>query len=215
MDKTAFFKLTYGLFIAGVEYDGKLNACTINTAAQATSEPAKMIATMQKTNFTTELIQKKKSLTISVLSIYAPVDFVANFGYSSGRDRDKFESIPYKIDVNGNPFIADHTVAVMSCKVTQALDLGTHILFICDVDDAVVTSSDAPMTYTDFRTLKSGGSVAGMAPKKQGEKKIRYVCTVCHYVYDGDIPFEQLPDDYVCPVCGSPKSVFVAEEYYD
>ena len=214
MDKTAFFKLSYGLFIAGVESEGKLNACVINTAAQATSEPAKMVATMQKTNFTTELILKKKSLTISVLSIYAPVDFVANFGYSSGRDRNKFENIPYKIDLNGNPYVADNTVAVISCNVTQTLDLGTHYLFICDVAEAIVTAPDAPMTYTDFRTLKSGGSVAGVVPKEKGEKKLRYICTVCHYVYDGEIPFEELPDTYLCPVCGSPKSVFVAEEYY-
>lgn len=47
----------------------------------------------------------------------------------------------------------------------------------------------------------------------------RYICTVCDYIYDperGDVvrgidkgtPFEELPDDWVCPVCGEPKSVF-------
>ena len=33
----------------------------------------------------------------------------------------------------------------------------------------------------------------------------KYVCTVCGWVYDGEIPFEQLPDDYVCPLCGVGK----------
>jgi thiamine pyrophosphate-dependent acetolactate synthase large subunit-like protein/rubredoxin len=40
----------------------------------------------------------------------------------------------------------------------------------------------------------------------------RYRCTVCNYVYDEDRQgekFSALPDDYRCPVCGSPKSVFV------
>lgn len=215
MDPTAFFKLTYGLFVAGVEYEGKVNACTINTAAQATSEPAQMIAMMQKSNFTTELILKKKSLTISVLSINCPVDVVANFGYSSGRDTDKFKDIAFKIDANKNPYLADNTVAVMSCNVTQEIDLGTHYLFICDVIEAEVTSEDPPMSYADYRTLKSGGTVAGLAKgeKTEKEKKTRYVCSVCHYVYDGDIPFEDLPETYRCPVCDHPKSVFVAEEY--
>ena len=47
----------------------------------------------------------------------------------------------------------------------------------------------------------------------------KYVCTVCGYVYDpavGDpgaqvkpgTPFEELPDGWVCPVCGAPKSAF-------
>jgi rubredoxin len=41
--------------------------------------------------------------------------------------------------------------------------------------------------------------------------KKTYVCTVCHYVYDGDVPFEELPEDWTCPVCNQPKSVFLAE----
>jgi rubredoxin len=50
----------------------------------------------------------------------------------------------------------------------------------------------------------------------------RYVCTVCGYVYDpgsGDpdngiapgTAFKDLPDDWVCPVCGAPKSDFERE----
>lgn len=36
----------------------------------------------------------------------------------------------------------------------------------------------------------------------------QYVCTICGYVYDGDVPFEELEDDYVCPMCGAGKEVF-------
>ncbi len=50
-----------------------------------------------------------------------------------------------------------------------------------------------------------------------------YVCQVCGYVYDpsqgdpeSDIPagtaFEDLPEDWVCPVCGAGKSEFAKEE---
>ncbi len=50
----------------------------------------------------------------------------------------------------------------------------------------------------------------------------RYVCDVCGYVYDpadGDVdngvpagtPFEKLPDDWVCPLCGMGKDVFAPE----
>ncbi len=211
MDKKAFFKLSYGLFIAGVEYEGKKNACVINTAAQATSEPPKMIATMLKTNLTTEMIVKKRSMTISVLSIACPLQLIADFGGRSGRDADKFESIPYFVDLNGNPYMTADMAAYMSCKVEQAIDLGTHYLFICDVEQAEVLSEDVPMTYADYRNLKAGGQAPAISVKTKKQK--RYVCSVCHYVYDGDIPFEQLPDDYKCPVCGHPKSVFVEEEY--
>lgn len=47
----------------------------------------------------------------------------------------------------------------------------------------------------------------------------KYVCSVCGYIYDpakgdpehGQPPstaFDKLPDDWVCPVCGAPKSAF-------
>ena len=36
----------------------------------------------------------------------------------------------------------------------------------------------------------------------------KWVCTVCEYVYDGDVPFEELPDDWACPVCGVGKDMF-------
>ena len=36
----------------------------------------------------------------------------------------------------------------------------------------------------------------------------QWVCVVCGYVYDGDTPFEELPDDWTCPVCGVDKSFF-------
>jgi flavin reductase (DIM6/NTAB) family NADH-FMN oxidoreductase RutF/rubredoxin len=225
MDSKAFFKLTYGLFVAGTTWEGKQNACIINTATQATSEPGRLLATMMKTNYTTELIQKSGSLTISVLALDCPLSLIGNFGFSSGRDRDKFKDIPYALDEQGNPYILEHTIARFSCRVEQTIDLGTHNLFICAVTEAEVTGSAQPMTYAAYRVLKTGGTVPGLekpaaegqgavaAMAKAPEKpKKRWVCSVCHYVYDGEIPFEELPEDYVCPVCKRPKSVFVLEE---
>ncbi len=51
----------------------------------------------------------------------------------------------------------------------------------------------------------------------------RYVCTICGYVYDpsnGDpenginpgTPFESLPDEWTCPICGAGKDMFEPEE---
>ncbi|HLP48078.1 MAG TPA: rubredoxin [Candidatus Kapabacteria bacterium] len=50
----------------------------------------------------------------------------------------------------------------------------------------------------------------------------KYVCLVCGYIYDpaeGDpnagvnpgTPFEDVPDDWVCPVCGVGKEEFIPE----
>lgn len=217
MDKSALFKLSYGLFLAGTEYEGKKNACVINTAAQATSEPAQMIVTMLKSNYTTELIEKKGSLTVSVLSQATPLSLIQDFGMRSGRSCDKFEKYSYQTDAFGNPYLTDTMVAWMSLKVTQTIDLGTHNLFICTVEDAGNLDSDTPITYADYRILKNGGTLskaakaeeAEAAPQEQAPQK-HYVCSVCHYEYDGEIPFEELPDSYVCPVCKMGKNMFEA-----
>jgi flavin reductase (DIM6/NTAB) family NADH-FMN oxidoreductase RutF/rubredoxin len=212
MDKSAMFTITSGLFVAGVEEGGKLNACTINTAIQATSEPMQMHVTMMKSNLTTQMIRKKGSLTVSVLSLDAPLSIIGNFGMQSGRDNDKFKEIEYKLDSNGNPYLEKNTVAYMSLNVTSMLDLGSHYLFICDVIEAEKTEAGQPMTYADYRTMKKGGKVAKAESQDEEKKEQKqWVCSVCHWVYDGDIPFEELPDDYKCPVCDAPKSAFVAE----
>ena len=44
---------------------------------------------------------------------------------------------------------------------------------------------------------------------------MKYVCTICGYVYDDaehDVPFEELPDDWTCPLCGVGKENFEAQE---
>lgn len=212
MDKTSMFTLTYGLFVAGVEEGGKKNGCIVNTAVQATSDPMIMTVTMMKDNLTTQLIKKKGSLTVSVISLDCPLDGIGSFGMRSGRDCDKFDGIEHKTDGNGNPYLEENTLAYMSLNVSSMIDLGSHYLFICDVVEAEKTGKGQPMTYADYRALKSGKTIgkANYESDDESDKKA-YVCTVCHYVYDGDTPFEELDDDWVCPVCNQPKSVFLVE----
>lgn len=209
MDLSALFKITYGLYIVGVESDGKLNGCVINTAAQATADPPKVIITMLKSNYTADLIRDKNSLSVSVLGTDCPMDMFSLFGYQSGRETNKFEDIDYKVDALGNPYLTKYVNAVYSLRVEQTIDLGTHWLFICPVENAKNVGEKNSMTYGDYRILKSGGVIGNTADTKKDEKK--YVCSVCHYVYDGDTPFEDLPEDYVCPICGVSKKLFVLE----
>jgi len=44
---------------------------------------------------------------------------------------------------------------------------------------------------------------------------MKYVCNICGYVYDEEIEevkFEELPEEWVCPVCGASKSEFTKED---
>ena len=183
----------------------KLCGCIINTASQITAEPPRLVVTMQKSNFTSEQILLRKSMSISVLDSTCPLERIADFGYVSGRDVEKWANAPHLLDARGNPYLTENANAHIDLTVESIQDVDTHWLFLCDVKDAQILSLDASLTYGDYRVLKAGGSLAQKdAPKT-------YVCSVCHYVYSGDIPFEELPDDYVCPICGVGKELFVAQ----
>ena len=71
------------------------------------------------------------------------------------------------------------------------------------------TSDNPPMTYAYYHNVIKG-KTAKNAPTyiAQEDTAGKYVCSVCGYEYNGNIPFEELPQDWRCPVCGQPKSVF-------
>lgn len=207
MDETAIFKISYGLFYIGTEYRGVKNICVINTAIQVTQEPLRVSVTMLKGGYTHDLIVESGKFSIGIMGQNVSLEDVAHFGQNSGRNMDKLAGYSCETDSLGNPLYTRGCVASLSCRVTGAVDVGTHTIFIADLTDAKNLSSDSPLTYADYRALKAGGK--RNSPQEPAKDKAVYQCSVCHYIYDGDIPFEELPDDWVCPVCKKPKSVFV------
>jgi rubredoxin len=92
---------------------------------------------------------------------------------------------------NGIRYISESANAVISGKVAQAIDCGTHTLFIADVTESFVLSPEPSVTYQYyFDHIKP-------APKKPTEKKPGYICKICGYFHEG----ETLPEDIVCPLC--------------
>lgn len=208
MNTTAIFKLSYGVFFLGCEDNGKKNVCVINTAAQVTQTPLRICITVLKSNLTDEMVLSAQKFSIGVMGQHTPLGTISHYGGQSGRATDKLAGQAYQIDGLGNPLVSDGCIATLSCKVCQTIDLDTHHMYIADIIEAEVLSEDNPLTYQDYRDYKAGIRKPDQPTGEEVTKKDVWQCTVCHYVYDGDIPFEELPDDYVCPICHQPKSVF-------
>lgn len=206
MDDTAIFKISYGMFYLGCEDNGKKNACVVNTVAQVTQEPLRVSVTILKTNLTNDMILNAQKFSVGIMGQNASMDTIHHYGGQSGRDVDKLANRNFKIDILGNPLVDEGCIATLCCKVCQTIDLGTHTMFIADIVDAKNISNEEPMTYKDYRDIRAGKKSPNSTQKS--EEKDVWQCTVCHYIYDGDIPFEDLPDDYICPICKKPKSVF-------
>ena len=192
----ALYNIPYGLYVLTAKGE-KLNGCVINTLQQVTSNPERISITVNKDNYTTSLIEKSGEFNISILDINTNFETIKNFGFSSGRDVDKFEQFKdFKLSKNGLPYITKNTNSYLSAKVVSKTDVGTHITFVADVTEDVVLSEVESITYSYY--LKN------VKPKPEAKNKNKYVCTVCGYVYEG----ETLPKDFICPLCKHGAEVF-------
>ena len=228
MNLTALHKLGYGLYVVCSRKGDRLNGQIANTVFQVCSEPPVIAVAINRENLTHEFIKHSRVFTASILSQDTPLSFIGQFGFKSGRDIDKFKSINYRIGKTQAPVVTDNTLAYLEARVIQQLDVGTHTIFVGELAGAEVLKEGEPMTYAYYHQVKRG-TTPKTAPSYLEEKKeaaskmAKYKCTVCGYVYDPELgdpdgsikpgtPFEEIPDDWVCPVCEADKSAFEKEE---
>ncbi len=220
MDKTALYSLSYGLYVIGVKNDAyEFGGCVVDALIQVSGGSTPQIAvSCMRDNNTPAMMKKHGTFTVSVLGRKVDPFILSCFGFQSGKSADKWAAVE-KDFADGLP-VLKNAIAYLVCKVDKVIEADTHILFIADVTDAFNGEKDAPLLYADYhREYKekalsaykqhySEGSDTGKAPSEEkiGEK---WVCPVCGYVYDGEVPFEELPSDWKCPLCGVEKSRFV------
>lgn len=195
VDPNAMFKFSYGLFVLTAKDGAKDNGCIINTASQLTDTPKRITVAVNKANYTHDIILKTGVFNVSVLSEDAAMATFQRFGFQSGRNADKFAGCEgLERSANGLYYLTEGTNAVISGKVIQSVDCGTHTLFIADVTEAKILSQEPSVTYAYyFAHIKPKPLPAAMsdAPKKG------WICKICGFIYEG----EELPPDYICPIC--------------
>ncbi len=213
MDIKAFFKLTYGLYVVGVKTSNGLGGCIVDAVMQTTTNPATLVLCAQQSTLTHKSIEETKKFTLSVLSEDVDPFVIGNFGFQSCREVNKWEKVPHHF-IEDIP-VLDKAAAYLYCEVSEIKRLSTHTLFFCNVLDAIDAQGKA-LSYTTYQeswkpkvieAFKKGQLAQNTI---EGEKKMaeKYVCDVCGYEYDGETPFEELGDDFACPLCGVGKDQF-------
>ncbi len=197
MGKNPMNNLSYGLFVLTARDGLKDNGCIINTAMQVTTSPNCIMIAVNKNNYTHDMIKKTGAFNLSVLSENAKFDTFKNFGFQSGRDVEKLVGIEFSRAANGIAYLLNETNAYISGKVISETDFPTHTVFFAEVTQALVLSEEPSVTYSYYhKNIKP-------APQNT-EKKKGFICTVCGYIYEGDV----LPEDFICPLCKHPASDF-------
>jgi flavin reductase (DIM6/NTAB) family NADH-FMN oxidoreductase RutF/rubredoxin len=218
----ALYKISYGLYIvcSGDRQQG--NGFVSNTVFQVSSQPAKFAACCNKNNYTADIIRKSGCFSVSVLHQDASPEIFGRFGYKSGKDLDKMEGMQIRYGETGVPVVLNDTLAFLECKLIQTFDVGSHWMFIGElVQSEIIDDNKELLTYAYYRQVRKGVAPknaptyvdVSMLEKKKTEKEFKkYECPACGYIYDEvkeKIRFIDLPDDWECPVCGSPKSDFI------
>ena len=202
MDKKAMYKLSYGLFVLTAKDEEKDNGCIINTAIQASSMPNQLSICVNKANLTHDMIVKTGKFTVSVISQDAGFDLFKHFGFQSGKDVDKFKNFEKcKRGENSLYYITEGTNAYISVNVSKTEDLGSHTMFIGEITDMEVLSETPSVTYDYYlKNIKPQPENVGTTT----DGKTIWRCTICGYEYVG----EELPEDFICPLCKHPASDF-------
>ena len=218
----ALFRISYGLYIVSSGTKEYGNGFISNTVFQVTSEPPRFAACCNKENHTAGVIRSSGSFSVSVLQRETAPGIFSTFGYKSGRDINKLQGMEIRYGETGVPIVLNDAIACLECRVVEIFDVGTHLMFIGELVNAEILDDKAePLTYLYYREVKKGVAPKN-APTYIDKAKLearvdasiydKYECAACGYIYDEEqegVKFEELPDDWVCPICGTEKVDFI------
>ncbi len=217
MKPTILNNISYGVYALGVKDGSKASACIVNTVMQvANTQPPLVAVSIHRDSYSYRCIEKSGIFTVSVLSEATPGTVIGALGFNSGENTDKLDNIRHKVLVEGVPVIKENTCCWFLCKVINKVETGTQAMYVAEIVAGSEESVGKPMTYEYYRHVLKGSSPklspTYIAPEKTFDKHTgeSFVCSVCGYVYsDRSFGFEELPNDWLCPVCKMPKRVFV------
>lgn len=184
------FKITYGLYLLSAKDGDKQNGCMVNTILQQTSTPERISVTVNKGNYTCEMIAKTGKFVANILNTNTPFEFVKNFGMQSGKNAEKFSTIKTIFSNSGIATNAENSLGFFELKVVDSVDLDTHIMFIADITQSESLADGTPLTYAYYQ------SNIKPKPVTHPSSEESWVCTICNYEHKGP-----LPADFICPIC--------------
>ena len=231
IDKSAFHRLSYGLYIVTAkDAEGRKVGCVANTFQQVASEPPMVSVSLNKDNTTTKAILETGKFAVSVLDTSATMELIGKFGFKSSLEIDKFEDTEHEICELELPHVKASSVANFAVEVRERVDVGTHYMFVGPVLSAETASDSEPMTYAYYHQVLRGKTPPKAASYTEeiiadvitpdGQKGVEtaevqedsegrtprygWRCKLCGYIEMVD----ELPDDFVCPICGVGKDMF-------
>ena len=97
MNNKAMYNLSYGLFVLTARENEKDNGCIVNTVAQVTTSPNRILVAVNKNNYTHGMILRTGEFNVSILTERAAFNTFKHWGFQSGSDVDKLSALPFGV----------------------------------------------------------------------------------------------------------------------
>lgn len=191
-------KISQGMYVLTTQNGG----CIVDAVSQVSAGDNPLIAvSVMNKNYTNELMKVNDKFALSILDEKTNGEIIKTFGFNSARDINKFETVKTE-EVEGVNIISD-SIGYMVCEIIDRIQNDTHTLFIGKLIEADMFKESKEMTYAYYQEHKED-----ILKVTTENGKTAWVCMACGYVYYGD----ELPEDFVCPVCGLGKEMFKKKE---
>lgn len=122
-----------------------------------TSENPIVAISMNKNNYTWELLEREGRFAVSILSEKTRKEVIQKLGFVSGRDHDKYEGIDYTMR-DGLPVLNEQCCGALICKVVSVTETPTHMVVLASVAEAYELAATVPMTYRYYHEVIRGGA---------------------------------------------------------
>ena len=157
MNLQALNNISYGMYIITTEDNNKNIGCIINTVTQITSEKPIISISLNKENYTNEILKKTKKCSISILSEKTNKELIGRFGYFSSKNTDKFKDTIYE-KIDNLPVVKESSCAYIIGDVIDIINVETHDIFLIRVKKVEQLTNDTPMTYKYYHEVLKGKS---------------------------------------------------------
>ncbi|MBU1853310.1 MAG: flavin reductase family protein [Candidatus Omnitrophica bacterium] len=137
--------ITSPVCVVTAQNSDKINGMTVAWIMQAAYNPAFIAVSIAPERFTHSLIKESKSFGVNILSD-GQRHLGKHFGFSSGRNTDKFTDIDFHKSKSGLP-IFDNVYAYIECRLINILNAGDHDLFVGEVLEKNIDDTKNPLIF--------------------------------------------------------------------
>ena len=143
-------KMDFEVFVLTAADGGRCNGQIVSWVMPATIVPQvpRLLVGVGRMTYTRELIEASRKFALTLLG-EDQWPWVPHFGFRSGRDVDKFATVPFKHGVTGSPLLPG-VVGYLECQVRAALDAGAHFFYLADILEGKLVSDREPLRLHQF-----------------------------------------------------------------